>query len=69
MNWYVRQRRNWIEEMLRIYGHINRRHICDKFGCSPLTAAHDLTAFATSNADWVKYDPRRKAYVNTRKDA
>ena len=66
MNWYVRQRRNWIEEMLRIYGFINRHHVCAKFGCSPISASKDLTAFAGANPDWVAYDPRRKTYVNTK---
>ena len=68
MNWYTRQRQSWIDEMLRIYGFINRRHICDKFGCSAQSAGHDLTAFAEANADWVKYEPRRKAYINTKRN-
>lgn len=66
MNWYGEQRRNWIAEMLRIYGFINRSHICEKFGCSPQAAGKDLTAFQEENADWVQYSPRRRAYINTR---
>ena len=65
LNWYVRQRREWIGEMLRIYGFINRSHIVAKFDCSPQLAGHDLTAFQTDNPDWVRYDPRRRAYVST----
>lgn len=65
MNWYARQRQEWIGEMLRIYGFINRHHIVTKFDCSPQSAGHDLTAFQAENPDWVKYDSLRKAYVNT----
>ncbi|WP_195819782.1 hypothetical protein [Roseobacter sp. MH60115] len=64
MNWYGEQRQNWIKEMLRIYGFINRAHIVEKFGCSAQLAGHDLTAFQAANADWVQYNPRRRAYVN-----
>ncbi|WP_299734620.1 hypothetical protein [uncultured Roseobacter sp.] len=64
MNWYGEQRQAWIKEMLRIYGFINRSHIVEKFGCSPQLAGHDLTAFQEANVDWVRYDNRRKAYVN-----
>lgn len=63
MNWYAQQRQNWISEMLNIYGYINRSHIVAKFGCSPQSAGNDLTKFQASNAAWVQYDPRRKAYV------
>ena len=64
MNWYARQRQDWIEEMLSIYGFINRSHIVRKFGCSPQSAGHDLTHFQAENPHWVKYDPRRKSYIN-----
>lgn len=69
MNWYAQQRRNWIREMLQIYGFINRSHIVAKFGCSGQSAGHDLTAFAADSTDWVKYCPRRKAYINTQTQA
>ncbi|MCG7520876.1 hypothetical protein [Ruegeria sp. Ofav3-42] len=65
MNWYAEQRQNWIGEMLRIYGFINRSHIVEKFGCSPQSAGHDLTKFQAKHSDWVRYDNRRKAYINT----
>lgn len=64
MNWYGEQRQAWIKEMLRIYGFINRSHIVEKFGCSAQLAGNDLTAFQEVNADWVRYDNRRKAYIN-----
>ncbi|HDZ80712.1 MAG TPA: hypothetical protein ENH56_05635 [Roseobacter sp.] len=69
MNWYVEQRRNWICEMLQIYGFINRSHIVAKFGCSSQSAGHDLTNVAEENPDWVAYCPRRKAYINTQTQA
>jgi len=65
MNWYVQQRHNWIGEMLHIYGFINRKHNVAKFGCSEISAGHDLTAFQSRNPEWVRYDNRRKAYINT----
>lgn len=65
MNWYVNQRRAWINEMLHIYGYINRAHIVTKFDCSMLTASHDLTAVADDNPKTVRYCPRRKSYVKT----
>ena len=64
MNWFVEQRRAWIVEMLRIYGFINRHHVVAKFRCSPQSAGHDLTAVQAANAEWVQYEPRRRAYVN-----
>ena len=64
MNWYGQQRHAWIAEMLQIYGFINRKHICAKFGCSAQLAGNDLTRFAGSNSDWVQYCPRRKAYIS-----
>lgn len=63
MNWYARQRQNWIGEMLAIYGFINRRHIVAKFGCSPQQAGYDLTAYASTNPTKTHYDPKQKAYV------
>ena len=65
MNWYVRQRRAWIEEMLFIFGFVNRRHVMGKFGCSAQTASKDLTEVSKKNRAWVAYDPRVKAYINT----
>lgn len=64
MNWYARQRQEWIGEMLAIYGFINRRHIVAKFACSTQSAGHDLTAYSDANPATCAYDPRRKAYVN-----
>jgi len=64
VNWYGEQREKWIAEMLRIYGHINRHHISEKFGCSAQLAGNDLTAFQERNSEWVRYEPRRRTYVN-----
>ena len=66
MNWYAKQRYNWINESLRIYGFINRAHVVEKFGCSNAQAGNDLRLFARENADWVQYDNCRRTYVNIR---
>ena len=68
MNWYAEQRQAWIKEMLRVYGYINRHHICEKFGCSAQAAGKDLTLFQEENAGWVQYEPRRRSYINTTYD-
>lgn len=68
MTWYAQQRQSFIAEMLHIYGYINRAHLVRKFGCSEISASHDLTKFAAGNPDRVRYDPSRKAYVTTTGD-
>ena len=67
MNWYVRYRRDWIEQRLKTHGFINRVHITEKFDCSVQTATKDLTTFQENNSDWVQYNNRRKAYVKMEK--
>ncbi len=35
MKWFEQHRQDWIAEMLRVYGFINRDHLMRKFGISP----------------------------------
>jgi len=63
--WFATYRRQWIWEMLQIYGFINRSHLIAKFGLSVPQASLDLKAFQRSYPGFVKYDTSRKAYVRT----
>jgi hypothetical protein len=62
MNWFAEQRQEWIGEMLRIYGFINRFHMSRKFGISNAQAALDFKAFHEANPEAMKYDARKKVY-------
>lgn len=64
--YFVMERRQWILEMLRVYGFINRQHIMTKFGLSMPQASLDLKLFQRSYPYFVTYDQSRKCYV--RKD-
>lgn len=61
--WFELQRREWIAEMLTIYGFINREHIQKKFGVSVPQASLDLKTFQKSYPHFMKYDLTRKCYV------
>ncbi|MEM6381100.1 MAG: hypothetical protein AAF739_00365 [Pseudomonadota bacterium] len=53
----------WIAESVRIWGFINRRHICEKFGVSLPQAVNDLRLFQKRNPEAIRYCPRQKSYV------
>lgn len=62
MNWYQQHRQDWIEEMLSVYGFINREHLVRKFGISVPQASMDLTTFSRLNHGgaldaWTVYRP------------
>ncbi len=61
--WFELRRREWIYEMLTIYGFINREHLMKKFGISMPQASHDLTTFKRSYPYAMHYDTSRKCYV------
>jgi len=62
-NWFVNCRQNWIAEMLRVYGFINREHLMRKFRMSQPQASADLQRFLKVHPDLVAYDLSRKTYV------
>ncbi len=64
--WFELYRREWIMEMLRIYGFINREHLQEKFGISQPQASIDLGRFMKSYPNWMHYDLNRKCYVRTK---
>lgn len=62
MNWFQKQRQEWIAETLRVFGYINREHIERKFGVSTPQASTDLRAFQVLNPGVMVYDTRHKCY-------
>ena len=64
VRWFELRRREWIHEMLRIYGFINREHLQKKFGISVPQASLDLRTFMTSYPYAMHYDSHRKCYVS-----
>ena len=64
--WFELHRREWIAEMLTIYGFINRDHLVRKFGISVPQASLDLKGFRKSYPTFAYYDVNRKCYVHER---
>lgn len=62
MNWFFNHRQEWIAEMLRVYGFINRGHLVRKFGISRAQSTFDLQTFITRHPDAVEYNPSKKCY-------
>lgn len=69
MTWYTNIRQEWIDEMLRIYGFINRQHLMRKFGISRPQATDDLQLYRKNNPRKIKYDSSKKCYVGKGKYA
>jgi len=63
MRWFEEHRQEWIGEMLRIYGFINREHLSKKFGVSTPQASKDLNRYLRKNPEKVYYDLSAKKYV------
>jgi DeoR/GlpR family transcriptional regulator of sugar metabolism len=61
--WYKNHRLEWIAEMLRIYGFINREHVMRKFGISTPQASKDLNDFQKKNPNAVSYDLSVKKFI------
>lgn len=61
-DWFKRQRMLWVDEMLCVYGFINREHLCKKFGISNPQASIDLKLFVRENSEWVSYNQSTKRY-------
>lgn len=59
MNWFANHRQQWIEEMLDVYGFINRKHLTTKFGVTLMTAQQDINKFRRELKDG------RKVIYNT----
>lgn len=63
MNWFANHRQEWIAQMLKVYGHINRQHLMRNFDISGAQAVLDLRAFNEQNPDVMRYCNRQKTYI------
>lgn len=63
MRYFEQERHDWIAEMLRIYGFINREHLIRKFGVSVPQASTDLNRFRRLHPEAMTYDGSTKRYV------
>jgi len=63
MKWFEEQRLLWIDEIIDIFGTINRRHIQKKFGVSVAQASMDLQKYQKQKPGKIEYDSSNKMYV------
>jgi len=63
MNWFENQRLEWIKEILKVFGFINRHHLMTKFGISKPQASKDLNKFMRIYPESMRYDPKDKYYI------
>jgi hypothetical protein len=61
-NWYIAYRMQWIDEMLLIYGFINREHLIKKFNISVPQASKDLNFYMKHWPNRMKYNLNTKRY-------
>lgn len=62
MAWAEDYRQKWIAETLRVFGFINRAHLCRKFGISLPQAANDFGRFQRENPQRMTYNAKAKRY-------
>ncbi len=62
LSWAQEQRLDFIEEMVRLYGFINRAHLVKKFRISTAQAAGDFRLFLKLNHGFIVYDKQAKHY-------
>ena len=62
MNWFENRRVAWIDEMLHVYGFINREHLMRKFGISKPQASKDLKSFERHSSGAMAYNLSTKRY-------
>lgn len=65
MTYFQTLRDDWIIETIRIFGFIQARHLCAKFGISPQQATKYFRRVKENNPDLLTYDVRLKAYRTT----
>jgi hypothetical protein len=64
MAWAENYRQDWIAETLRVFGFINRAHLCRKFGISQPQAANDFRRFMRERPTQMTYDAKAKRYIS-----
>lgn len=62
MTWFTAYRKQWIYDIIYIYGFINREHLVKKFGISIPQASIDLREFMKEYPDLLIYDKSAKCY-------
>lgn len=62
MKYSPKERQEWIAEMLRVYGFINRGHLMRMFGVSNAAAANDIRDFQKSRPQAMAYNPKVKMF-------
>ncbi len=62
MRYFENLRQDWIGEMLKIYGFIQRRHIQKKFGISTPQASQDIQKWMEANPGGAIYNKSKKRY-------
>lgn len=60
--WFAEQRIEWIAEMVRIYGFINREHIQKKFDVSTPQASIDLREAMKQHPNLIEYNASARRY-------
>lgn len=61
-SWFVNHRQEWISEIVRIFGFINREHLQKKFDISTPQASLDLRLFQERNPGRIEYNRAAKRY-------
>ena len=64
VSYFVRLRQDWIDETLRIFGFIQRKHLERKFDISPQQATKDFHVMTERRRD-VFYCPKGRCYKLT----
>ena len=62
MRWFEKHRMEWIEEILTVFGFINRDHLVRKFGVSVPQASIDLQTFQRLYPKRMSYNTSAKRY-------
>lgn len=61
-DWFQQHREEWVLEMARIYGYVNRVHLCRKFDISTAQASVDLKRVQEQHPDVITYNASTKRY-------
>ena len=67
-SWFFRQRQEWIAEMVRVYGFVNREHLEKKFEISTPQASTDLAYFQKENPSILEYNKSTKRYEDAERN-
>lgn len=60
--WFNQHRQDWIDEVLAVFGFINRDHLVRKFAISVPQASKDLQQYQRDNPGTMIYNLNAKRY-------